>query len=154
MRAFSVMILLAALLLPSGCASVSPPIDISAEELQTQAAQGNARAQYSLGSLYFYGQGVSQDYATARQWWEKAAAQGHAKAQVSLGMLYVEGQGVPQDYVRVYMWLNVAAAHLTGDQQKFAAGNRDYVASLMTPAQIAEAQRLAQQCQAQQFKGC
>ena len=66
----------------------------------------------------------------------------------------MNGQGVPQDYVRAYMWNNLAAAHLTGDEQKPAAENRDKVASRMTPAQIAEAQRLSQQCQARQFKGC
>ena len=52
------------------------------------------------------------------------------------------------------MWLNLAAAHSTGDEQKLAADNRDKVAQRMTPAQVAEAQRLSQQCQAQQFKGC
>jgi hypothetical protein len=35
-----------------------------------------------------------------------------------------------------------------------AADNRDDVASRMTPTQIAEARRLPQQCQVQQFKGC
>ena len=40
------------------------------------------------------------------------------------------------------------------NEQKFEGGNRDKVAGLMTSAQIAEAQRLAQRCQAQQFKGC
>jgi hypothetical protein len=52
------------------------------------------------------------------------------------------------------MWYNLAVEHSTGDPQKFSANNRDRVARLMTPAQIAEAQRLAQQCHAQQFKGC
>ena len=51
-------------------------------------------------------------------------------------------------------WLNLAAAHPTNDMQKLSADNRDKVASRMTPAQIAEAQQLSQQCQSQQFKGC
>jgi len=42
----------------------------------------------------------------------------------------------------------------TGGEQKFAVDNRDEVARRMTPAQLAEAQRRAQQCQAQQFEGC
>jgi len=37
---------------------------------------------------------------------------------------------------------------------KIAAQERDKVVMEMTPPQLAEAQRLAQQCQAQQFKGC
>ena len=71
-----------------------------------------------------------------------------------LGVLYAEGQGVLQDYVRAYMWFNIAAAHLTGGQQKVATDYREKVVRSMTLGQVAEAQRLSQQCQAQQFKGC
>ena len=90
----------------------------------------------------------------ARQWYEKAAAQGYAEAQVNLGVLHANGDGVPQDYVRAYMWYNLAAAHSPGTAQKLAADSRDEVAGRMTPAQVADAQKLAIRCQAQQFKGC
>ena len=99
MRVLSVIILLAALVLPSGHASASPPINISAEDLQTlqtQAAQGDVTAQYNLGVLYAGGVGVPQYYVKTRQWWEQAAAQGYAQGQVNLGLLYAKGQGVPQ----------------------------------------------------------
>jgi hypothetical protein len=141
----------------SGHAQASPPIDISAEDLQTlrtQAAHGDALAQVELGFRYKHGEGVPKDYATAQGWYEKAAAQGDATAQLNLGVLYADGLGVPQDYMRAYMWFNLAAAHPRGDAQKSAADQRDKVAGRMTPAQIAEAKRLTQQCQSQQFKGC
>jgi hypothetical protein len=157
MRTFSVMILLGTLVLLSGHASGSLSIDPSAEELQTlhtQAAQGSAEAQYFLGMMYANGRGVPQDYATARGWYEKAAAQGYAMAQYNLGALYFYGQGVPQNDVKTYMLLSLAAVRFVGDFQKQAAEYRDKVASRMSSEQIAEAQRLAQQCQAQQFKGC
>jgi TPR repeat protein len=64
------------------------------------------------------------------------------------------GGGVPQDDVRAYMWVNLAAAHMTGEEQKQAAENRDDVARRMTPAQIAEAKQLARQCRSKKFKGC
>ena len=118
------------------------------------AAQGNAAAQFNIGWLYANGQGVSQDDVRAAKWVEKSAAQGYAKAQHFLGMMYALGAGVPKDYVRAYMWSNVAAAHLMGTLQPQAVEYRDKVARRMSPAQIAEAQRLSQQCQAQQFKGC
>ena len=121
---------------------------------QSLAAKGNAEAQTNLGMLYANGQGVPRDYTKAREWFEKAAAQGDPMAQNNLAELYYAGLGVPQDNVRAYMWVNLAVAHMTGDEQKQAAENRDDVAQRMTPAQIAEAQRLSQQCQAQQFKGC
>lgn len=140
-----------------GRAPSSPPSNISAADVQwlrTQAAQGNAMAQFELGLRYNLGNGVPKDYATARQWYEKAAAQGNVHAQSFLGFLYYDGNGVPQDYVRAYMWHNLAAAHSTNDAQNLAVDNRETVARRMTPAQIAEAQRLSQQCQAQQFKDC
>jgi hypothetical protein len=104
--------------------------------------------------MYVYGQGVPQDYAMARGWYEKAAAQGNKWAQNDLGAMYDNGHGVPQDYVRAYMWYSLAVEHSMGNPQKFSVNNRDRVARLMTPAQISEAQRLAQQCQAQKFKDC
>ena len=141
----------------SGHAQASPPIDISAEDLQTlrtRAAQGDAQAQVELGFRYKHGEGVPKDYATAQGWYEKAAAQGDTTAQLNLGVLYADGLGVSQDYMRAYMWFSLAAAHPRGDAQKSAADKRDKLGRFMTPAQIAEAKRLTQQCQAQQFKGC
>jgi uncharacterized protein len=93
---------------------------------------------------------VPQDNTVARQWFEQAAAQEVSQAQVLLATMYALGQGVPQDYVRAYMWSDLAA--VSGDEVMVLA--RHLVASRMTPAQVAEAQRLAHQCQARQFKGC
>jgi uncharacterized protein len=73
------------------------------------------------------------------KWYRLAADQGRADAQDILGTMYAQGQGVPQDYVRAHMWLNLSAAQ--GDQD--AAKNRDNIAQHTTPAQIAEAQKLA-----------
>ena len=53
-------------------------------EVRPLAEQGDAAAQLSIGLLYIDGLGVPQDYAIARQWYEKAAAQGNANAQTSL----------------------------------------------------------------------
>ena len=157
MRTLFVIILLAALVLPSGHVCASPPIDISAEELQmlqTQAAQGHTQAQTTLGHLYENGLGVPQDYAKARQWYENAAAQGDAGARYQLGGLYLGAKGVPRDPVRTYMWWNLASVHSTGDLSKVAADHRERIARHMTSAQIAKAQQRSQQCQAQQIKGC
>ena len=103
------------------------------------ADQGYADAQYNLGVMYHDGHGVPQrSDAEAVRWWRKAAEQGYALAQYNLGSMYHDGHGVPQDYVSAHMWLNLAAA--SGEQR--AAQRRDAVARLMTPAQIAEAQKL------------
>ena len=109
------------------------------------AEQGDAEAQYNLGVMYDNGQGVPQDYAAAAGWYRKAADQGGALAQNNLGVMYDNGRGVPQDYVQAHKWFNLAAASLTGEDGKKASKNRDIVAAKMTPAQIAEAQRLARE---------
>jgi TPR repeat protein len=72
-------------------------------------------------------------------WYRKAADQGDAMAQNNLGVAYYDGTGVAQDYVQAHKWWNLSAASGNADAVK----NRDIVASKMTPAQIAEAQRLA-----------
>jgi uncharacterized protein len=105
------------------------------------ADRGNAGAQYNLGLIYANGWGVPQDYAAAASWYRKAADRGKAGAQYNLGLMYANGQGIPQDHVSAHMWWNLSAAR--GD--KDAAKNLDMVAEKMTPAQIAEAQRLARE---------
>ena len=102
------------------------------------AEHGDARAQLSLGGMYYNGQGVQQDYPEAAKWTRKAAEQGYAPAQAHLGVLYWNGQGVPQDVVLAYMWLSLAAAN-----EPDAVRERDLAASQMTQDEIAEAQRLA-----------
>jgi len=105
------------------------------------AEQGNAEAQSNLGIMYDFGKGVPQDYTEAEKWYRKAAEQGDAGAQYNLGVMYFNGQGVPQDYVTAHLWFNLAASQ--GD--KTAENLRDLLSKTMTPAQIAEAQRLARE---------
>lgn len=113
---------------------------------RTAADQGNAYAQYNLGIMYANGQGVPQDYATAVKWFRKAADQGNANAQHNLGVMYDNGDGVPQDFVEAHKWYNLAAARATDKETRdIGIHNRDLVAVKMTPAQIAEAQKLARQ---------
>ena len=114
------------------------------------AVQGVAEAQFSLGAMYEGGLGVAQDYAAAAKWLQLAAAQGHAWAQSNLSSMYLNGQGVAQDYVLAYMWISLSAA--SGDATE--ASLRDLVARKMTPQQIAQAQKMARDCQRRNFKQC
>lgn len=62
--------------------------------------------------------------------------------------MYYYGPGVPQDYVEAHKWYNLAAARFSAaeaEQRESAVKNRDIIAAKMTPAQIAEAQRLARE---------
>ena len=78
-------------------------------EWRPLAKQGYAQAQYNLGIMYRYGEGVPQDDAKALQWWRKAAEQGNANAQFFLGVMYAEGRGVPQDDAKALQWYRKAA---------------------------------------------
>ncbi len=105
------------------------------------ADQGLVNAQYSLGQMYRKGLGVPQDYQEALKWYRRAADQGHGNAQFNLATMYYNGHGVPQDYVLAHKWADLAASQ--GDED--AVKKRDARATLMTPQQIAVAQRLARE---------
>ena len=110
------------------------------------AEQGDADARNNLGLCYEKGQGVPLDYGEAAKWLRRAAEQQHATAQYNLASLYFFGQGVPQDYVLAYMWLNLASSNIfQSELREDARMKMDLVASKMTPAQIAKAQKLARE---------
>lgn len=52
--------------------------------LHPLADEGDAEAQYILGYMYYYGQGVPSDPRAAREWIGKSATQGHDKARIAL----------------------------------------------------------------------
>ena len=110
------------------------------------AEQGDAKAQYNLALMYDDGHGTPQDYAETIKWYRLSAEQGHAMALNNLGLMYDNGHGVLQDYVEAHKWFNLAASRKTEeDSRKRSIKNRGIVAKLMTPAQVAEAQKLAKQ---------
>ena len=103
--------------------------------------QGHAGAQVNLGTLYLRGEGAPQSSQMALFWFSRAAGQEDALAFAKLGLMYSQGRGVLQDFIQAHMWYNLSAAHGEGR----SAETRDALARQMTPAQIAEAQRLARE---------
>ena len=79
----------------------------------------------------------------------ESGCQDFAAALYNVGVPYGTGEGAPQNDVLTYMWYTLAMIHSTGHSiskvQKNAAENRKVVARRMTPAQIAEVQRLARE---------
>ena len=59
--------------------------------------------------MFFYGQGVEQDYQQAAFWLLKAAKRGYATAQNNLATLYADGLGVEKNTDRAIYWLRQAA---------------------------------------------
>jgi len=115
---------------------------MAAEWYKKAADQGHALARYDLGVLYDQGNGVRQDYTVAAAWYRKSADQGLAEAQYNLAGQYAKGQGVPSDPIRAYKWVSLAVLNAkTPNVRDMAAKTRDGIVSLMTKAQIAEAEK-------------
>jgi hypothetical protein len=87
-----------------------PPGSFQIQVLQQRAAQGNAAAQFTLGSCYANGRGVPRNYAEAVKWYYASASRGYAAAQYRLGVCYVAGLGVPRNDVTAVAWYRKAAA--------------------------------------------
>ena len=112
--------------------------DVEAVKWYRKAAeQGCAEGQLGLGAMYANGRGVEKDYVEAVEWYRKAAEQGYAAGQSNLGLMYAKGQGVEKDYVEGYAWSNISAAKGNDDAAKY----RDALESIMSPQQIADAQK-------------
>lgn len=109
------------------------------KQLREAAEQGEAKAQYNLGVMYYKGDGVPQHYGEAAKWFLQAAEQGHAEAQYNLGVMYRDGQGLPRKFVNAHVLFNLAAAQ--GDKK--ASKDRDRLAARMTRERVAEAQQLS-----------
>ena len=115
----------------------------SASIFMRRAELGQAEAQTYLGYMYAKGKGVPQDYVAAAQWLRRAADQGFPTAQFLLGLLYDKGHGVKQDFVEAEMLLDLAAAHAGVRQRDYWTRIRNAVASKLTLAELADAQKRA-----------
>ncbi len=116
------------------------PYDTSAAESLLNAAEGgDPDAQLALGHAYLNGDGLPQDYAEARYWFQEAAYQGLAEAQFTIGMMHLEGSaGGLQDSRLGYAWLGAAAAQSDED----AKTEMEIVGDRLNRRELAEAQRL------------
>ena len=69
-----------------------------AKQITKAAEQGDADAQFRLGTMYYLGRGVPKDRREAAKWFAKVAEQGHADAQQISGGQYNSAEGVPKDH--------------------------------------------------------
>jgi TPR repeat protein len=104
-------LLLVALTLTLPDADVTRAFDAA----RAQAARGDVVAQYSLGSLLYYG---GDDTAQAIEWIRKAAAQQFAPAEFQMGQIYDFGFGVTADDRQALAWYRRAAEHGSAAAQR------------------------------------
>lgn len=85
------------------------------------ADQGDSFGQYRVGSMYENGEGVSQSYQKAVEWYQKAIEHefdeyhdddvGRRCAEEAIGRLYEKGCGVPQNYHKALELYQLAVKH-------------------------------------------
>ena len=68
------------------------------EQLEEQVRQGNATAMCDLARMYEDGRKITQNYAKAKELYEKAVELGNSNAMFNLALMYDMGQGIAQDY--------------------------------------------------------
>jgi len=83
--------------------------ETAAAELMPLAEEGDPRAQFAIGRMYFYGQVLAQDATAATRWYRRAAEQGYAPAQLTYAIALDGGWGAPRDPGAAMHWYRRAA---------------------------------------------
>ena len=109
------------------------------EKLRPLAAQGHAAAQYNLGVMHEWGDGVPQNNLLAIKWYRRAAENFHKDAQNNLGAMYSKGEGTDQSFVEALKWFIISSENGSEAGRK----NIDIVEKRMTSEQITKARKLA-----------
>lgn len=83
--------------------------DDAAGLLAPLAEAGDARAQYLLGRMCFYGHGLPQDAGRAATWYRRSAEQGYAPAELAFALALDGGWGVARAPAEAVAWYRRAA---------------------------------------------
>ena len=102
------------------------------------AAAGDARAQESVGFMYYSGRGVPRDSRKAAAFFYRAANQGEPTAQLFLAIMHFRADGVPRSTPLAMMWSELA---MSGGQSE-AYELSDTIMQSMSEAERAEGWRL------------
>lgn len=122
--------------LPKG----NQPVITGIEGRIKKAEAGDANEQFHLGLHYEQGQlGLPKDYFEAAKWYRKAAEQGHAGAQLYLDVYLCNAK---QEVVEAYKWFELAKRGNDMDEVA-ATESQNQLLAHMTPEQVAEGQKLA-----------
>jgi hypothetical protein len=104
------------------------------KELVRRVDAGDPAAMYEFANSLPIGAGLER-----LQWYCRAAHAGYAKSQYQFGRYHHHGYVIEKNPVQAYLWYKLS---LATEQTKEAAAQREKLSGTMTPAQIAEAERL------------
>jgi len=112
------------------------------------ATQGDPRAQFWIGTMWYEGKGKPQNYREAYRWYLRSAYLGNANSQNNLGLIYEKGQIQPANPVVAYAWFSLAAAHNDDETNTVAHDNLNRLTDSLKAEhenEIIEGQALAQE---------
>jgi TPR repeat protein len=84
-------------------------IDTDLKILIAQSEEGNPDAKFYLGSLYYIGRELKQDYSKAIELFKEASDRGNIAATFNLGIIYAKGRGVEIDEKKAFEYYKKAA---------------------------------------------
>ncbi|MEI8394255.1 MAG: SPOR domain-containing protein [Rhodospirillaceae bacterium] len=105
------------------------------------ANQGDARAQFWLGTMWYQGRGKPRNYREAFRWYRQSAYLGNSDSQNNLGLIYRNGEAQEPNFVVAYAWFSLAKAQ----NNDVADRNLESLASTMTKNEILQGQQLTQE---------
>lgn len=119
------------------------------KHLLQAAERGDAVAQFNLGIIYENGSGDSRyvdevNRPEAVRWLRAAAEQGLPRAQIKLAEIYAGEPEIPENSVKACGWYLLATMGLRGAHFEKAQSAYQRASSGLTPSQIAEVRRFAQ----------
>ena len=124
--------------------------ELAFDEFTLPAQGGNAEAQLVLATMYKRGEGVTQNYDQARNWYYSAAKQNNGVAQAALGAMYVDGKGSTTDLVEAYKWYSLARQN----GAPFSSEVLGWIETQLTIAEVSIAKELSAFCVSSNFESC
>lgn len=111
--------------------------------LTAAAEQNDTYAIAMLGRIYNKGGGVVRDTTEAMRWWRRGVALNSGLSMWNIGFSMIYGK----DVVEGYKWLTLGIKYLEPgvDPRRFRAELGYFSKTKMTPAQVAEAERLVRE---------
>lgn len=101
------------------CGSIQAQSVTDTVKVSRTTSQATNHEDFKTGDLYYYGEGVDQNYATAVKYYRKAADDGNAYAQYKLGTCYWYGLGVSRNEAEAKKWFQKAADQGHADAKQF-----------------------------------
>ena len=81
------------------------------ERVLIKANEGKSWAEELVGTFYYIGEGVTQNYKKAFEFYSRAAAQGEANSLNWVGTLYGKGEGVDQSHEQAFHFYSQSVEH-------------------------------------------